>query len=383
MIKKAMADGGPYALAFVDMRMPPGWDGLETIEHAWKECADLQVVICTAYSDYPWNEISKRLGASENVLVLKKPFDNVEVSQMAIALTEKSRLTQESRLKLDELEQRVRERTAALAAEFAERMRSEEAQRALKDAVAAMSQVIGVVGHELRTPLAGLRVISELLLDQKVKEAGSVDSFLKSINSEVIRMSNMVNNMLEAARISSGGAVWNWTTVDLAAACNQAIDAVRPLVDAKRVQLLCRIDPPDLSMNGDTDAIRRLILNLLGNAQKYTTDGSISIRAAAVREGPTRWVQIEIQDTGEGIPPHIAAKLGQAFALNSGIVGGDHVKGSGLGLAICKGIVAAHGGTLAVKSAPGAGTVVTVRLRPDLSNAVCLREAVSHQEVAS
>ncbi|MCX5728625.1 MAG: response regulator, partial [Nitrospirae bacterium] len=69
----ARDEGRPYAVAFVDMRMPPGWDGLETIERLWKEDAGLQVVICTAYSDQPWNEITERVGRNDKLLILQKP----------------------------------------------------------------------------------------------------------------------------------------------------------------------------------------------------------------------------------------------------------------------------------------------------------------------
>ncbi len=113
-VNSAKADGLPFAVAFVDMRMPPGWDGLKTIEEIWKISPDLQVVICTAFSDNTWVEIHDRLGRSDQLLILKKPFDNVEVGQLAIALTEKWRLTQQARLQRDDLEKLVAERTSRL-----------------------------------------------------------------------------------------------------------------------------------------------------------------------------------------------------------------------------------------------------------------------------
>ena len=87
LVRQASASGRPYALAFVDVRMPPGWDGIETIKHLWEECPDLQVVLCTAYSDYSWHAIHTVLGRSDSLLILKKPFDNMEVLQLAHALT--------------------------------------------------------------------------------------------------------------------------------------------------------------------------------------------------------------------------------------------------------------------------------------------------------
>ena len=113
-VETALRDGKPYAMAFVDMRMPPGWDGLQTVQHLWKQDPDLQVVICTAYSDHSWQEIIGQLGVTDRLLILKKPFDAVEVTQLATALTEKRSLKREAGLKLDQLEQMVEERTEQL-----------------------------------------------------------------------------------------------------------------------------------------------------------------------------------------------------------------------------------------------------------------------------
>src|SRR5271154_180209 len=89
LVKAARKIGQPYALAFLDMRMPPGWDGLETLEHVFQEDPEIQVVVCTAYSDYSWEQMTQRIGKNDRVLILKKPFDRIEVCQLATALTEK------------------------------------------------------------------------------------------------------------------------------------------------------------------------------------------------------------------------------------------------------------------------------------------------------
>lgn len=110
----ALAQGCPYQVAFVDIRMPPGWDGIETIERLWQADPNLQTVICSAYSDYSWADIRKRLGDSDRLLILRKPFDTAEILQMAAALTEKYRLSQLARMKMEELEKLVDQRTADL-----------------------------------------------------------------------------------------------------------------------------------------------------------------------------------------------------------------------------------------------------------------------------
>jgi two-component system NtrC family sensor kinase len=114
LVVQALHHQRPYDVAFVDMRMPPGWDGVETIERLWDRDPDLQIVICTAYSDYTWSEIIERLGCNDNLLILKKPFDNVEVSQLAVALTEKRRLARQANLKMEQLEALVQLRTQKL-----------------------------------------------------------------------------------------------------------------------------------------------------------------------------------------------------------------------------------------------------------------------------
>lgn len=115
-LQAAVAEGRPYSVAFVDMRMPPGWDGLQTIQRLWEADPDLQVVICSAFSDYSWDEISTKLGLTDRLLILKKPFDPVEVIQLATALGEKWALRREAKLKMDELERMVKERTVELSA---------------------------------------------------------------------------------------------------------------------------------------------------------------------------------------------------------------------------------------------------------------------------
>ncbi|MGB8166383.1 MAG: PAS domain S-box protein [Chthoniobacteraceae bacterium] len=112
--KAARAEGRPYAAAFVDVRMPPGWDGVETIERLWEADAELQVVICTAYSDYSWNEMVAKLGISDRLFILKKPFDNIEVLQLAEALTARWFLAQHARRQIGDLENLATERAAAL-----------------------------------------------------------------------------------------------------------------------------------------------------------------------------------------------------------------------------------------------------------------------------
>jgi len=115
LVVDACKAGTPYAVAFVDMRMPPGWDGLETITRLWTADPALQIVICTAFSDYSWQEIVGRVGASDRLLIIKKPFEAMEVIQLAHALTEKWSLASEVSRQVERLEFAVQERTRSLS----------------------------------------------------------------------------------------------------------------------------------------------------------------------------------------------------------------------------------------------------------------------------
>ena len=104
MLKAAIAEKRPYRMAFVDMRMPPGWDGAETVENLWKVDPNLEIVICSAYSDYPWAQIAERLGRTHRLLLLRKPFDGSEVWQLASSLCQKRIAEETAQITMSALE---------------------------------------------------------------------------------------------------------------------------------------------------------------------------------------------------------------------------------------------------------------------------------------
>jgi two-component system cell cycle sensor histidine kinase/response regulator CckA len=172
LLKTALAAGRPYSMAFVDIRMPPGWDGVETINHIWKAYPELQVVICTAFSDYSWDEIIKQIGKTDSLVILKKPFDNIEVLQLAHTLTEKWTLNREVKGRLKNLDQLVSQRTNELMAsneelrsanerlkkEIADRMQMENAWRLSEERFAKAF-------HASPIPMAILSLTHETFMD--------------------------------------------------------------------------------------------------------------------------------------------------------------------------------------------------------------------------
>jgi diguanylate cyclase (GGDEF)-like protein len=114
--RRALDEGRPYSVAFVDMRMPPGWDGLETIEQLWKIDSEVQVVVCSAYTDYDWLELLARLGHSDKLIVIKKPFEPIEILQSASALSRKWQNARALKHHIESLERAVTDRTRGLEA---------------------------------------------------------------------------------------------------------------------------------------------------------------------------------------------------------------------------------------------------------------------------
>ena len=138
MIAKAEAEGRPYSMAFMDVRMPPGWDGIESIMRIWEKYPHIEMVLCTAYSDYSWEDIHARLGNTDKLLFLRKPFDAIAVQQMALSLIKKWNLGKQARDYTETLEEEVLERTRQIQNVLSEletkNQQLEESNKALEHA---------------------------------------------------------------------------------------------------------------------------------------------------------------------------------------------------------------------------------------------------------
>ena len=257
-----------------------------------------------------------------------------------------------------------------LVTDVTDRLRAEEAEserRALQQTVASMEQAFGVIGHELRTPLASMRMIAELLLAQREKRVSELETFLRSILAQSQQMAELVNRLLETARLCAGDARWDWGAVRVADLLEQAAAVVHPLIDATQVRFDYVPCDDDLEVLGDGEALRRLAINLLTNAARHTQRGAIRLHATAHEHDGGRWLHLMVADTGDGIAPERLEQLGKPFVLGGGAVGSDWTRGAGLGLAISRAIAGAHGGVLRVASAVGMGSTFTAELRADLS----------------
>ncbi|HZL46590.1 MAG TPA: response regulator [Opitutaceae bacterium] len=360
LARKAAASGQPFALAFVDMRMPPGWDGVETTLKLWEVEPDLQIVICSAYSDYSWEDLVRKIGQSDRLVILKKPFDNVEVLQLSLALTEKWHLLQQSRLQLETLQRLVAERTAELRAEIAVRKHAEEeaheAQQAAEAASRSKSAFLANMSHEIRTPMNGILGMANLLLETGL--SSEQRDFAEILRNSSETLMGILNNILDFSKIEADRLTLETTEFDLWEVVESAIELHAERAAQKKLELITQVgeEVPAL-LRGDPARLRQVLLNLVGNAIKFTSRGEVFLDVSIDRQDDaTADVRFEVHDTGIGIAagvlPHLFQPFTQADESTTRRYGG-----TGLGLAISRRIVEAMGGSVNVRSTAGQGSV--------------------------
>jgi two-component system NtrC family sensor kinase len=373
-VERALHQGKPYALAFMDVRMPPGWDGVETITRIWQIYPDLQVVLCTAYSDYTWEEMIAKLGSPDNLVILKKPFDRVEVLQLAHALTRKWDLNRKAQLKLDELAAMVEERTRELAKtnqelrrEIQERIQAEEErvklERQFRQAqkMEAIGQLAAGVAHDFNNILTVIQGYARML-ELQIEEGGLNAKAVGAIISSSERAANLVRQLLLFSR---KGAM-QFRNVDLRETMQNLSNMLRELV-GEHISIRTTCAPELAPIYADQGMIEQVIVNLVVNARDaISREGRIEMQASTVeitpsvaKANPDRragcFACLAISDTGSGIAPELFAHLFEPFFTTKEVG-----KGTGLGLATVYGIVRQHQGWIEVDSELGVGTTFRI-----------------------
>lgn len=349
-LEEAMRQGEGYSMAFVDVRMPPGWDGVETVRRLWETDADLQVVLCTAYTDYSWREILEQLGDSHNFVILKKPFETIEVTQLAHALTAK-------REAIDHANQHLRELVAALDA-------AEEANRCKRDFLANMS-------HEFRTPLNAILGYTEMMAeDARRIDAPQIPPMIEKVQFAGRHLLELVNDILDMSHIESGRMPIQRARISVDKVAGEIVALAAPLA-AKRGNRLTSSTGSGLWMEADEGRFRQCLLNLLGNACKFTSAGEVKLEVAARSARGQQWVDWTVRDTGIGIAPEHLPRLFQPFSqLDSAIT--RKYGGTGLGLAISQRLCLMMGGEITVESKLGEGSAFTIRIPASVSGPAIL-----------
>jgi signal transduction histidine kinase len=242
---------------------------------------------------------------------------------------------------------------AALAAALAVRLAMEERSR--RQIEAARRQMVAAVSHDLRTPLASLRLLVEAI-DDGVVEGETRERYLGEMRTHVETLTALIDDLFELSRIEAGEISWTMERVELSRLIDETVAAMRAPAEARGVILAAELPTGGVAVRANAEKVQRVLLNLIQNAIRHTpADGSVTVRARTAPEG----VEVEVADDGEGIPAGEGERVFEAFYR------GDEARsedGAGLGLAISRAIVEAHGGRIWLEDgAPGTRVHFTLR----------------------
>ena len=346
-VKSAMECGKPYAMAIVDMRMPPGWDGLQTIEEIWKIDSCIQIVICTAYTDYSWKDIQTRLGNSDRLLILKKPFEPIELHRMVTTLCKKWASEQQVRQHIAELDQRVSMRTSELKKAY-ETLQKEVKEREnveiqLRHAqkMEAVGQLAAGIAHEINTPiqfvadnlyfLQGVvgdygRLI-EVYKNALMEQNGSIPAIVSLVEKEIdlayiqemapVSLSRAFEGVQNVGRIVSAMRRFSHGSSDTPQLINVNEVLNRALIISHHAyKYVARVETdmnevPEIL--GFETELGQVLINLIVNAAHAIEDikneddnlGVINISTRKIDD----CVAVSIRDTGIGIPQDIQDRV--------------------------------------------------------------------------
>jgi signal transduction histidine kinase len=214
------------------------------------------------------------------------------------------------------------------------------------------------VSHELKTPLTSIRMFSELLAENRVSGEDQRRQFLQIISTETARLTRLINNVLDFARIDRGEKSYQLVRCDLAELVRDTTGLYRPQLEAAGLALLVTVPDRPVPVNGDKDALAQVLVNLLSNAEKYSGQGrEVTVELAV--NGATAGVRV--LDRGPGVPRGCEERIFEQFfrahdSLGSGI------QGSGLGLTLARQIARAHGGDVCHEAREGGGSCFNLRL---------------------
>jgi signal transduction histidine kinase len=350
-VAAATASGG-FAMAFVDVHMPPGPDGFETIDRLWSIDSDLQIVVVTGAVARDGAELPARFRSTDKLLVLKKPFEEVEVRQLAAALCRKRELLRELRRRQRQLEHHVAERTQELNA----------ALHATRQAADVRMQFLANMSHEIRTPLTAILGFVGLLQTSNCDETER-RHHLAVIERNSNHLLQVVNDVLDHGKLEARQLLVESEPIDLPTHLDEVLSTMHAKASEKglRLELRYRVPCPRTLLT-DGMRMRQILLNLLGNAVKFTAAGSVTLVVDETFDDDGEpCLALHVVDTGIGIAPDRQSAVFDPF-VQADTSTTRRFGGTGLGLSISRQLARCLGGEVVLRSELGQGSTFTLRL---------------------
>jgi signal transduction histidine kinase len=324
-MKAASSEGRPYALAFVDLRLGTGWDGLATIRALWREDQHLQVVICTAYTDETLEQADEILGSSDRCLILKKPYDPIEVRQLTRAMIAKWKLAKQAEHANHMLELTVMD---------------------LMESNRDLERFGYIASHHLQEPLRTISLQCELLKRRCAGRLGSeVDEIANRAVADAASARELVLNLLTYSQIHEPKAPF--VPVNLDGLVREVVDDLGGTLDGVDAQFEIDTLPEVI---GDHEQLRMVFANLVENAIKYRVGDAVCI-AITSRQIEGAW-EFAVADDGIGIAKQYHDSV---FNLFERLHSADAYPGTGVGLSLCKKVLMRHQGKIWLDSSPDNG----------------------------
>lgn len=347
-------------VVLLDLTLPDS-TGIDTLARIRAIAGDIPIIVLTGQSDTEFGLSTLKAGAAD--YLVKGDFGYDGLARTILYTLHRARLEQELAAHRFHLEEMVAQRTAELAL----------AKEAAEAANRAKTAFLANMSHELRTPLNAILGFAQLMeRDSTLSEQHR--SELQTINRSGRHLLSLINDVLEIARIEAGRTTIQSKPFDLADLLRAVDEMIRLRAEAKGLQFVVEQSGKlPFCVLGDAHHLRQVLINLLGNAVKYTHQGRISLRVTPL-DG---WIRFEVADTGPGIDPSEQQQIFQAFYQTA--VGAALGEGAGLGLTISREFVRLMGGEIDVQSQPDQGSVFAFAL--PLPESAALPNAMQHARI--